>query len=192
MKAMKELPSDMPRTIFENNPSACYTLGADLEITYCNPAWNHFAAENGGRGLLAESVLNRPLFEFFTPVMRDYYAGLFFRARHKREMQCQEYECSSPELFRSFQMQIYPLKNGFAVINSLHVKKAHAQQGLQPADDLYLQSNDFVRICSNCRRTCRNDESGQWDWVPAYLNPDRKNITHGICAACLEYFYRMD
>ena len=189
---MKELPAGMSAAIFENNPSACYTLGPDLEITYCNPAWDRFAAENDGHNLPAESVLNRPLLEFFTPVMRDYYAGLFSRARQTQKMHCQEYECSSPEIFRSFQMQIYPLKSGFAVINSLHVKRAHTQQELQPVDDLYLQSNAFVRMCSNCRRTSRNDESGQWDWVPAYLNAKLKNVTHGICAACVDYFYRMD
>ncbi|HEY3769751.1 MAG TPA: hypothetical protein VGN44_13850 [Candidatus Angelobacter sp.] len=189
---MKTLPAGMPLAIFENNPNACYTLGADLEITYCNRAWDCFAAENNGHGLLAESVLHRPVLEFFTPVMRDYYAEIFIRARQTLEIQCQEYECSSPEIFRFFRMQIYPLKNGFAVINSLHVKKAHAQPGLQPLDARYLQSNAFLRICSNCRRTCRNDESGQWDWVPEYLQPNRKNVTHGICAACLEYFYRMD
>lgn len=182
----------MPVEVLKSNPSACYMLGADLEITYCNPAWNRFATENGGTGLLAESVLNRPVLEFFTPVMRDYYARLFARARQKREMQRQEYECSSPEIFRFFQMQIYPLKNGFAVINSLHAKKAHSQYGLRPLDYIYLQANAFVRICSNCRRTCRNDSSGQWDWVPAYLDPNLKNTTHGICAVCLEYFYRMD
>jgi hypothetical protein len=189
---MKDLPSNMPLSVLENNPSACYTLGADLEITYCNPAWNRFAADNGGVNLLADKVLHRPVLEFFTPVMSDYYAELFARARQKREMQCQEYECSSPEIFRFFRMQIYPFKNGFAVVNSLHAKKAHSQQGLQPFDHIYLQSNALLRICSNCRRTCRNDESGQWDWVPAYLNPDLKNTTHGICAVCLEYFYRVD
>ena len=43
---MMELPSGMPLAVFENNPSTCYMLGADLEITYCNPA----SAESIGRG----------------------------------------------------------------------------------------------------------------------------------------------
>jgi hypothetical protein len=131
---MMELPSGIPLTVFENNPSACYMLGADLEITYCNPAWDRFAAENGGASLAAQSVLYRPVLQFFTTVMRDYYAGLFALARETGEMQCQEYECSSPEIFRSFQMQIYPLKNGLAIVNSLHAKRAHAQEGSQPFD----------------------------------------------------------
>jgi hypothetical protein len=189
---MNVLPAAMPVAIFENNPNACYMLGPNLEITYCNPAWNRFAAENGGRDLLAESVLHRPVLEFFTPVMRNYYSEVFTRAQQKGEMQCQEYECSSPEIFRFFQMQIYPLQSGFAVINSLHAKTAHSQHGLQPLDHVYLQSNSFLRICSNCRRTCRNDESGQWDWVPDYLNANLKNTTHGICTVCREYFYRVD
>src|ERR1700753_2887753 len=115
---MKALPAAMPLEIFEGNPNACYMLSASLEITYCNPAWNDFAAENNGRHLLAERVVNRPVLEFFTPVMRDYYAEIFTRARRTLEMQSQEYECSSPEIYRFFQMQIYPLTRGFAVINS--------------------------------------------------------------------------
>jgi hypothetical protein len=186
---MMELPSGMPLAVFENNPSTCYMLGADLEITYCNPAWDRFAAENGGAGLVAESVLNRPVLDFFTTVMRDYYADLLARAGDTREMQCQEYECSSAAVFRSFQMQIYPLKNGFAVVNSLRAERTHSQEKLQPFDQTYLQSNGLLRMCSNCRRTSRKGDSAQWDWVPGYLDQGLRNITHGICPVCRKYFY---
>ena len=189
--ATMDLPQDIPLTVLESNPSTCYMLGAGLEITYCNPAWNRFAAENGGVGLLAESVLNRPVLQYFTPVMRDYYSDLFARARDERQMLCQEYECSSAETFRSFQMQIYPLKDGFAIVNSLRAERVHSSKAMLPFDHTYLQSNGLLRMCSNCRRTSRNDESGRWDWVPGYLAHGLKNITHGICPVCLEYFYPM-
>lgn len=185
------LPSKIP-TAMQTCPQACFALTEALEFSYCNPAWDRFALENQGtRGALAKDVLHKCFLEFVPEQLKAHYAGLFSRARATGRMQSQDYECSSAQKFRIYRMQAYPLEAGlgFLVVNSLRVEREHTRRAHEPDDARYRDKNGFICMCANCRRAQRIGDPGTWDWVPDYVRNRRRDVTHGICPFCREYYY---
>lgn len=177
--------------VLESCPDPCFALSESLDITYCNTGWNNFALLNqGGPEVLGARVVSRNLLDFIPDDLKSYHAGLFAKARALGQPVSHDYECSSATMFRLFRMQIYPLDQGFAVINSLRLEHPHDRTPLEPNDALYLNSSGLIRMCANCRRTNRTNDPAAWDWVPDYVERVRRNTTHGVCPACLEYYYR--
>jgi hypothetical protein len=86
-------------------------------------------------------------------------------------------------------MQIFPLEAGFAVINSLRVEHPHDRLPIAPDDAVYRNKSGFLRMCANCRRTNRVADPAAWDWVPAYVDRRQTDVTHGVCPACMEFYY---
>jgi hypothetical protein len=184
------LPRGVPKRVLEGSPYACFALNESLEIAYCNSAWDRFALKNGGtQRVLAAKVCSRNLFEFIPEELKDFYSGLFARARRLGCEVTHDYECSTPDAFRLFRMQIYPLRagEGFIVINSLKVEGPHSRERCQENDAVYKNRYGLIRMCANCRRTSRAVQPDVWDWVPSYLG--RNDVTHGICTFCLDYYY---
>lgn len=185
------LPDTIPQAL-KSSPNTCFALTESLDISYCNPAWDHFARENGGGPeVMAARVLHRPLLEFVPAELQARIIGLFAKARAEALMQSHDYDCSSPQLFRLFRMQVYPLRpgSGFVVINSLRVERPHRRQAYGPDDARYRRKNGIIQMCANCRRTCRVSEPNMWDWVPDYVQASRRDVSHGLCPFCREYYY---
>ena len=49
---------DYPVSVVEADTAVIFCLDADLRITYCNPAWDRFALENGGEHLCRPAAAN--------------------------------------------------------------------------------------------------------------------------------------
>jgi hypothetical protein len=189
--APKAIPRAIPLEVLESCPDSCFALSESLDITYCNAAWNTFAlANHAGPEVLGARVISRNLLEFVPDELKAFHAGLFAKARTLGQPVSHDYECSSATHFRLYRMQIYPLADGFAVINSLRVEHPHDRTPLEPNEALYRNSAGLIRMCSNCRRANRANDPAAWDWVPDYVVHMRENTTHGVCPACLEYYYR--
>ena len=185
------LPERIPAAV-ESNPHACFALTESLDISYCNPAWDRFALENGGEpNVFAANVLHKPFLEVVPPGLVEHYRGLFQTARALGRLQSQDYECSAPQIFRAYRMQVYPLRPGcgFVVINSLRVVHPHTRTVCEPVDATYRDKDGLIHMCANCRRTRRVADPLTWDWVPAYIEQPRRDVSHSVCPFCLEYYY---
>jgi hypothetical protein len=186
-----KLPDKMPAAV-ESSPHACFCLTESLDICYCNSAWDRFARENGGTpNVLAASVLHKPFLQFVPEALRANFEELFHRVRALGRLQSLDYECSSAKVFRIYRMQVYPLKpgSGFVAINSLRVVHPHTRKVCEPDDAIYKCKLGLIHMCANCRRTRRNGDPEIWDWVPAYVERPRPEMTHTICPFCREYYY---
>lgn len=192
--APRQLPAKPPAAL-ERSSHACFALTESLDICYCNPAWDRFAVENGGSpDVLGERVLHTPFLRYLPEEMVPKFTALFKTARARGRPQAHDYECSSAQVFRLYRMQVYPLQPGcgFAVINTLRVARPHTRVAFEPDDAKYLHQDGMLRMCANCRRTRRVDDSTAWDWVPDYVDHRRPNVSHGVCEFCAEYYYGFD
>jgi hypothetical protein len=186
------LPATAPLETLEESPEPGYVLSEQLNITYCNQAWDRFALENQGPAATAVNVVSRNLLDFVAPDLKGFYATLFALARASGRPVGHDYECSSASAFRLYRMQIYPLQPGagFVVQNSLRVEHPHDRAPFEPDDVVYKNDHGIIHLCANCRRAERATQSGIWDWVPAYLESKGRIISHGVCPMCLEFYYR--
>ena len=185
------LPASVPRSVLERSKAVICALDSDLRIIYCNPAWDEFARQNAGQDVLAQGVVGSRLLEVVAEPLKAFYEGIFERAETTGQVQEFDYECSSPEIYRSFHMQVLPLRgdHGFLVTHSLRVEKPLDFRPAQAADDArYADPGGIVVMCCHCRRTRRAQDPQAWDWVPAYLER-RSRVSHGLCGICHAYFY---
>ena len=129
--------------------------------------------------------------DFIPPELIDFYRAAYASARDA--VVEFDYECSTPDLYRVFQMQILPVEQpkGYTVINALTVEEGMEEKrhALVLSSPEYLTEAGIITVCSHCRRSSRIDCSGQWDWVPANLKPALRNVSHGLCPICYAYFY---
>jgi hypothetical protein len=187
------LPAAAPLEALEESPHPGYVVSEQLDITYCNQAWDRRALEEGGEAaVLASNIVGRNLLDFVAPDLKSFYTEMFTRARALGQPVSHDYECSSATVFRLYRMQVFPLQPGagFVVQNSLRVEHPHDRIALQPSSALYKDDSGLIHTCANCRRTRRVTDPGIWDWVPAYVASKSMNISHGVCPMCLEFYYR--
>ncbi len=126
---------------------------------------------------------------------RAYYEELYGRVMKERKVLRQTFECHSPELFRIYDQILYPLKDGkgIVVINSLKKERKWDEEVRSFAENVelaYLMQDAFYHQCSNCRKTLRNDGSGEWDLIPGHLENPPSNISHTICPVCFEHYWK--
>ena len=176
----------------DDSPTVSYIVDERFRFVHCNPAWDRFASENGGRGLEREKMIGADLFASIPGVLEDAYRKAFQSLDATRPVWVKAYECSSPELFRTFQMRIHLLEglsSRFLVTNPLLVERPHDHPS--PASDVYV-TQDFITMCAHCRCARRKGTPERWDFVPAYLRLTSANtprVTHGLCPICLVYYY---
>ncbi len=148
--------------------------------------------DNGaGPDVLAARVLQKPFLQFVPEDLVAHFRNLFRNARRSGCPQSQDYECSTPQVFRAYRMDVYPLRPGcgFVVVNSLRVVRPHTLAAFDPDDTKYRDKNGLIYMCANCRRTRRVDDPTAWDWVPAYVQNPRRDVSHGVCSFCRDYYY---
>ena len=186
------LPEGVPAAVMEAIPHACFALTEDLDISYCNSAWDRFVAENGGAACVTSSeVLHKPYLRWVPHELVPAIKALFRTARASGRPQAQDYECSSAQTFRLYRMQVYPLKpgSGFAVVNALRVVHPHTRVACDADKAKYLHNDGLIRMCANCRRVRRLDDPSRWDWVPDYIEHPPAGVSHSVCPFCGEYYY---
>jgi hypothetical protein len=81
-----------------------YLLDDELRFVDCNPAWETFAADNGGRGISRQEVRGRLILDFVPDVLRKFYVHKYWFARRAEGQTHFDYDCSSPEKIRLFRM----------------------------------------------------------------------------------------
>lgn len=54
----------------------------------------------------------------------------------------------------------------------------------------YVDKNDIITQCSNCRKTKRADDYDNWDWVQSFVANAPQNVSHSICPFCYDYFWK--
>ena len=174
----------------EQSPQVSFILDASLRLAYRNQAWNRFAQDNGAPELAEAGVIGTDLRSVIGNDLRPFYLHAFETvAREKTVWQC-FYECSSPDVFRKFQMRVHPLARSgwYLVINNLVNEHPHSAPIVGGLHD-YVNSDGMITICMHCRCSRRATPPERWDFVPAYLDRTLTHVTHGLCPLCLEYFY---
>jgi hypothetical protein len=168
--------------------SVTFLTNAANRIIYCNPAWDDFAIENGARGITHGGALGIDLFTVIAPELKGFYRSNLDVTRNSGEPWNLIYECSSPNHFRAYRMRVYPLRDRELLFtNSLVVGSAHSLQRDVKTDD-YVSSYGIVTMCAHCRCS-RDQRSGRWDYVLAFVRSTDTRISHGLCRTCREYFY---
>ena len=184
--------SDYPFSAVEDGTSVIFCLNPDLIITYCNPAWDRFAVQNGGQALCRPYPIGRCILDSISGPDRDYFAKRFRETLNQSEPWERDYECSTADVYRKMRMRVLPMQavRALIVINSLLVEHPHQIAATAPLEEAYRTEHGLIVMCANCRRTRRIDPNVQiWDWVPRFVQDMPLNITHGICASCREFYY---
>jgi hypothetical protein len=192
MLAVSARESSCSSEHFDKDPAIIYVLDHDLRIVYCNEAWDRFAVENGG-GLLRPRALGLSVIDLTPAPLKEFFEKGYRNALSTGRVWQHCYDCSSPELFREYQMRVYPNRETaqLVVVHSLIVETPRSITGPEictPDEKLYADQNGIVTICCECRRTCRRGQSSLWDWVPAYIERLPERISHGLCDACLNIY----
>lgn len=178
---------DRFETVAHSDDTA-FVLSADWRLLRTNDGWKRFARENGGEDVLErwpegsniEGVIPTPLWQFY----RDAYAHVHATGKHFEH----DYECSSPDVFRSMHMVVYPLENGAVlVVSSAAIVRAHDRPSVGPA--AYRQHKGVIVSCCHCRRFRSATDPGIWHWVPDFLRSPPRNVSHGVCPTCLVHYY---
>jgi hypothetical protein len=175
----------------EDDRSVVYMLDADFRLAYCNKAWDEFAEHNGGAHLRRIEQVGRLVLDAIPEPLKAFYRSVFERSLAKQRPWEHSYECSSPECYREFHMQVLPLQAPprLVVVNSLVVERAHERIRQAPLTAAYRTPGGVIGMCMHCRRTRRNDEPDIWDWVPEFLATPPDNVSHGLCTTCFRYYY---
>jgi hypothetical protein len=177
------------RGVLEESEAVCFALDLDLRLTYRNPAWDKFALQNGAPELASDAVCRTDLRQVIGRDLIPFYTAAFEKvARDSALWEC-AYECSSPQVFRKFRMQIHLLApSGYLVRNNLMVEHAHLPSALSGFPE-YLSSDSLINLCMHCRCSRRVNLPSHWDFVPAHLDRNLTNVSHSLCPVCLVYFY---
>jgi hypothetical protein len=176
---------------FEDDQAVVYLLDNDLRLAYCNKAWDEFAEHNGGVHLRRIEQVGHRVLDSTPEPLKAFYRSVFERALAEQKPWEHSYECSSPDCYREFHMQVLPLQAPprLVVVNSLVVEKAHERIIRPPLTALYRTTGGVITMCMHCRRTRRSEESEIWDWVPEFLVAPPDNVSHGLCSTCFHYYY---
>ena len=212
MATSSNLASAVLQTAAQDS-AVIYALDTRFRLTYCNPAWDRFALENGGESVVRSVVTGWPILELITGPLREIYRKAYVEVLETGRPWQTDYECSSEGRFRMFTMQVLPLRDqGLLSVNSLRVEYPHQTPKYEPVEQLYRDQDGLVTMCGNCRKVrrpqtvpepagrvagergwfaCEQEEVSReaWDWVPAFVASPPENISHGLCAMCLAYYY---
>ncbi len=176
-------------------------IGVDeqLRIGFLNAGWFRFAAQNGGEPAISErwglganlwAAIPTPLHEFFRNLFATAVESSRTGALHPI---LHDYECSSPENYRSFTLSLYPLREnkGFLLVNSLRVETPWGTESPLPsrAEADYRAQDGMIRQCANCRRIQEAGEAQQWHHVLEWIRSSPPKTSHGMCPICLDYYY---
>lgn len=158
------------------------------DILWVNAAWRRFAEENGGR---PDAYVPGSYFDGILSPERELYRAIFADALTRGTVYTQEYECSSSDTYRLYQLRALPIDNQ-ALILEHSPAISHPQSGSGEGTDErlegYRDAHGFVLQCSNCRRV-RHADTQSWDWLAALVARPIPSTTHGTCSLCLGFYW---
>lgn len=181
--------------LLESDPAVIYGLEPDFRIFYCNPAWDRFAAKNGGRNVDSEAARGVSVLDVTPEALRSFYEDAYLTVQLQRKPWEHDFECSSPEMYRAFRMRVFPLRaSALLVENSLLIERLHGadREAVAANAAQYVDENGILTMCCHCRRTRRlasEKPFETWDWVPEFIVNAPGSVSHGLCRMCYAYFY---
>lgn len=158
------------------------------DILWVNAAWRRFAQENGGQ---PDAYDHGSYFDGILPPLREYYRDIFAEALDRGTVFTQEYECSSNDIHRRYQLRALPIdKQALILEHSPVVALPQVEGGDSSEEQLegYRDADGLVLQCSNCRRV-RHTATGSWDWIAALAAQPVPSTSHGICPLCLGFYW---
>lgn len=178
------------RERLDRDPDVCCVIDISGKIIYCNPAWDVFAAVNGGGAeALAQHVEGRLLLDFVPEVLRNFYASRLLPTRYAANLWKHSYECSSPDRFRIYSLQALSVSQETLACHSIIFEGAHTRPTLAADAAVYTDPAGSIQMCGHCRRVRRMADTGVWDWVPDYLRQPLSNKIDVLCPDCWRYHY---
>jgi len=182
----------------DSHPESIFAIDPDGRLIYVNAGWHRFADANGGQPQIADFWgIGASYFAALPESLEPFYRHLFRQAPDYATAatplaHC--YECSTPTLYREYNMLIYalPERLGHLVVNSLVVERPHDPQTHPPRDPAgvdYVDDGGFVHQCAHCRRIQHQGGEARWDWVPAWVDQPPANTSHSICPVCMDYYF---
>lgn len=177
----------------ERTSAVTYAVDSKLRLAYVNPAWEEFAARNGGRDI-DQWPIGRSILDAIAPVIRVFYYEAMKRVLNTGEDWEHVYEASSADLLRIVRMHVSRVGRGpfLLVTNSVVVERPHDEheRRKKPADDeKYVRHDGRILMCCGCRRVRRASNDGWWDWVPEYLNGVSARVEQNLCPGCLDFYF---
>ena len=171
----------------EHDPSIVFALDRELQIIYCNEAWDRAAVTNGDATLKRPAPYGVCILDIIAHPLRDPYRAAYLSVfATKREWEY-HYECSSAAVFRRFQMKALqrPADDFILVINFLVEDRPHGKErpARLPDPAVYGGPEHTLTMCCLCRRTRRRN-GRVWDWVPAYVDSPPSSIAYVVCKRC--------
>jgi hypothetical protein len=173
------------------NEDIVYLLDDEMRFVDCNPAWDQFAAANGGVGISRREMPGRLILDFIPDVLRAFYVHKYWFAKRTEGWTDFEYDCSSPEKVRLFRMAMIRAGGGLIVANHLRLEEeCSVGPALTAAErQSYVSPGGLITTCANCRKTMRRDDVTVWDWVPEFLRQSQLTVSHGLCPRCAAHLY---
>ena len=168
-----------------------YLLDDELRFVDCNPAWEVFAAANGGHGISCREIRGRLILDFVPDVLRRFYVHKYWFARRAEGWTHFDYDCSSPEKIRLFRMAMMAVDDQLLVTNHLRIEESCEVMPPLTVEQTaaYVSPNGLVVMCANCRKTRRLGNETQWIWIPEMLQRDSFKVSHGLCPRCSDYLF---
>jgi len=173
----------------ERDPSTVVAIDPHGRILWTNAAWDRFARSNGGALVLERFGPGSSYFEGISGPLRGYYEDAFRSALRSGTVFEQEYECSSPDVFRLMHLRALPIPAGALLLqHSLVAEGAHQRASEEELEARYRNDNGVMVQCSNCRRFRRSDGT-TWDWVRPWVVEMPADTSHGLCTTCVDFYY---
>jgi hypothetical protein len=171
-----------------NVDSTLAALDTSGTILWVNEAWHRFARDNGGEPALGRY---RSYLDGISGPLRDAYRQMLETAVATGKVFEHDYECSSASTIRSFRMRVLPFSLHGLLVEHTPIASRPAPSGELPVEALYLDRDNQIVQCSNCRRVRRPDEVTEcWVWIPEWVTHSHPRTSHGLCTACTGYYWR--
>jgi hypothetical protein len=173
------------------HPGTLAAVESDGTIAWVNDAWWRFAADNGAADLAHRFPVGSSYFEGIHGPLRDFFRQRFDAALRTGTPFTLEYECSSASTYRVFRMRALPFDGaGLLVDHGPIVERPHERVAFAEDEVRYRSEAGLVTQCANCRRVRRTD-GRSWDWVPTWVKDSPPKTSHGLCAPCATFYWRL-
>ena len=121
--------------------------------------------------------------------MRHLYQLLFASARRQQSPLSIPLRCDAPKLRRYVELTVGPEADGHLTIRSCTLR-TEPRERVPLLDDQSERSNEFITICSWCKKV---EVEGEWCEVEEAVDRlgllvEVPHLTHGMCLACRDAF----
>jgi hypothetical protein len=183
------LLSDFHADVLERHQGAIYGIWPDGVLAYVNPAWLQFARDNAGGSLLtAKYWLGWSIYPAMCGELKRFYTRSYHGCLESQTLWRHDYDCSSPDECRRFQMLVYPLKReGMLIVNAQIAEHLPTVGAIDRKE--YLTDGGIVNQCRHCHRFETTKDPHRWHAVPAWANDLPANVSHSLCPICLCHFH---